>query len=213
MPTSPLHTAYRNPMRHIRADSAVRPYNRLPYLRLILALSFRASDRCHWRGNPQPRARRRGIPLPPSAREVARSAGRRDVDPPHPRCSSVGGDAHIAPYAAAAPRHQAKRDIPRPGAGYFCPRRQKYPKTPPKTTFLDFLTRLRPQLISLVLPRERCAVEISPKCCIASASLFAAAFALKCRAVQAWQEHFLNSGLWPPPTFAALRQRRDLIIA
>ena len=113
MPTSPLHTAYRNPMRHIRADSAVRPYNRLPYLRLILALSFRASDRCHWRGNPQPRARRRGIPLPPSAREVARSAGRRDVDPPHPRCSSVGGDAHIAPYAAAAPRHQAKRDIPR----------------------------------------------------------------------------------------------------
>ena len=37
----------------------------------------------------------------------ARSAGRRDVDPPHPRCSSVGGDAHIAPYAAAAPRHQA----------------------------------------------------------------------------------------------------------
>ena len=31
---------------------AVRPYNRLPYLRLILALSFRASDRRHWRGNP-----------------------------------------------------------------------------------------------------------------------------------------------------------------
>ena len=46
-----------------------------------------------------------------------------------------------------------------------------------------------------------------------SASLFAAAFALKCRAVQAWQEHFLNSGPWPPPTFAALRQRGDLIIA
>ena len=33
---------------------AVRPYNRLPYLRLILALSFRASDRRHWCGNPSP---------------------------------------------------------------------------------------------------------------------------------------------------------------
>ncbi len=96
---------------------------------------------------------------------------------------------------------------------FFKQRKKRGKETPPKTTFLDFLTRLRPQLISLVLPRERCAVEISPKCCIVSASLFAAAFALKCRAVQAWQEHFLNSGLWPPPTFAALRQRRDLIIA
>ena len=95
----------------------------------------------------------------------------------------------------------------------FQQRKKRGKETPPKTTFLDFLTRLRPQLISLVLPRERCAVEISPKCCIVSASLFAAAFALKCRAVQAWHEHFLNSGLWPPPTFAALRQRRDLIIA
>ena len=31
---------------------------------------------------------------PPSVKEVARSAGGKDVDPPHPRCSSVGGDAH-----------------------------------------------------------------------------------------------------------------------
>ena len=31
---------------------------------------------------------------PPSVKEVARSAGGIDVDPPHPRCSSVGGDAH-----------------------------------------------------------------------------------------------------------------------
>ena len=33
-----------------------RPYNRLPHLRLAFALSFRASDRCHWRGNPHPPA-------------------------------------------------------------------------------------------------------------------------------------------------------------
>ena len=39
---------------------------------------------------------------PPSVREVARSAGGRDVDPPHPRCSSVGGDALIAPHTAPA---------------------------------------------------------------------------------------------------------------
>jgi len=61
---------------------------------------------------------------------------------------------------------------------FFQQRKKRGKETPPKTTFLDFLTRLRPQLISLVLPRERCAVEISPKCCIVSASLFAAAFAL-----------------------------------
>ena len=146
------------------------------------------------------------------------------IAPPRPQarnskaslCEGGGAKRRRERYAAAAPQHQAKRDIPRPGAGYFCPRRQKYPKTPPKTTFLDFLTRLRPQLISLVFPRERCAVEISPKCCIVSAPLSAAAFALKCRVARlfgSWQEHFLNSGLWPPPTFAALRQRRDLIIA
>ena len=49
--------------------------------------------------SPRPQARNS---LPPSAREVARSAGGRDVDPPHPRCSSVGGDAHIAPHTAPA---------------------------------------------------------------------------------------------------------------
>ena len=47
----PLRTAYRNPMRHIRANRPVRPYIRLPYLRLIPALSFRGAKR---RGNPFP---------------------------------------------------------------------------------------------------------------------------------------------------------------
>ena len=46
----------------------------------------------HWRGNPFPAPA--GAASPPSAREAARSAGRRDVVRPHPRCSSVGGDAH-----------------------------------------------------------------------------------------------------------------------
>ena len=91
---------------------------------------------------------------------------------------------------------------------FFQQRKKRGKETPPKTTFLDFLTRLRPQLISLVLPRERCAVEISPKCCIVSASLFAAAFALKCRAVQAWQEYFPNGDPWPPPAPKSARPYR-----
>ena len=102
--------------------------------------------------SPRPQARNS---LPPSAREVARSAGGRDVDPPPPRCSSVGGDAHIAPHTAPAvsfrasdrrhwrgnpsPRPQARNtlaaDCPKghsapASAGYFCPRRQKCPKAP-----------------------------------------------------------------------------------
>ena len=62
--------------------------------------------------------------LPASAREVARSAGRRDVDPPHPRCSSVGGDAHIAPpFSHHIPGRQSRpplqpSTVPAP---YPCP--------------------------------------------------------------------------------------------
>ena len=37
-----------------RRRKAVRPYNRLPYPHFALVLSFRASDRRHWRGNPFP---------------------------------------------------------------------------------------------------------------------------------------------------------------
>ena len=42
-----------------------KPEGRLPHLRLAFALSFRASDRCHWRGNPHPPS------SPPSVREVS----------------------------------------------------------------------------------------------------------------------------------------------
>ena len=36
-------------------------------------------------------------------------------------------------------------------------------------------------------PRERCAAQISPKCCIVSASWSAAAFALKCRSTRSYR--------------------------
>ena len=67
----------------IRADRAVRPYNRLPYLRLILALSFRASDRCHWRGNPSPFL---CLQRPKAATYLCRSAAKARFDNrPNPR--------------------------------------------------------------------------------------------------------------------------------
>ena len=154
------------------------PTLRLPHLRLILALSFRASDRRHWRGNP--------FPAPTGAE--------------HPSPPSV-------------PERLSKGTFRAPARGTFAPGGKSTQKRRSNLRFENPLRAFTCFLSCQNKPRERCAVEISPKCCIVSASLFAAAFALKCRAVQAWQEHFLNSGLWPPPTFAALRQRRDLIIA
>ena len=59
-----------------RRREAVRPYNRLPYLRLILSLSFRASDRRHWRGNPSPpRPQARNSKASLVQREVGLSKG------------------------------------------------------------------------------------------------------------------------------------------
>ena len=77
------------PPKHTPTAPALCPYPVIP------------SQCSHWRGNPHP-APAGAESLPPSAREVTRSAGGRDVDPPHPRCSSVGGDAHIAPHTAPA---------------------------------------------------------------------------------------------------------------
>ena len=53
------------------------------------------------------------------------------IAPPRPQarnskaslCEGGGAKRRRERYAAAAPQHQAKRDIPRPGAGCFCPRR------------------------------------------------------------------------------------------
>ena len=54
-------------------------------------------------------------------------------------------------------------------------------------------------------------MEISPKYCIVSASLFAAAFALKCWAARlfgSWQEYFPNGDPWPPPAPKSARPYR-----
>ena len=58
------------------------PTLRLPHLRLILALSFRASDRRHWRGNPFPFLYQRR-PWPPPTFAAPRQ--RRDLIIANPR--------------------------------------------------------------------------------------------------------------------------------
>ena len=144
-----------------------------------------------------------GVPLPPSHD--------RTLDKP-----SVGGDAHIAPYATAAPWHHAKGTFRAPARGTFALGGKSTQKRRSNLRFENPLRAFSCCLSCLLFPREHCAVQISPKCCIVSAPLSAAAFALKCRTVRFFnsrQELFSKSGPWPPPTFAASRQRRDLIIA
>ena len=134
----PLHTAYRNPMRHIRADRAVRPYTRLPHPHFVLILSFRASVHTGV-----------GIRIPAPA----------------------GAESPKPPLCKGRCRPQGDGGIVIAGRG----------RAPPLRTFIETCTHggvwsrrptnyLRRQNIS-------------------------------------------NQRPWPPPTFAASRQRRDLIIA
>ena len=123
----------------------------------------------------------------------------------HPAIPSVGGDAHIAPprpqarkalaslcegggakrrrerYATAAPRHHAKGTFRAPARGTFAHGGKSTQKRRSNLRFENPLRAFARRLSCLSLPRERCAMQISPKCCIVSAPLPAAAFALKCR--------------------------------
>ena len=68
------------------------------------SLSFRASDRCHWRGNPFPApagAEHSCLPLRGRCQREALTEGETSHERT-PRCSSVGGDALIAPHTAPA---------------------------------------------------------------------------------------------------------------
>ena len=142
------------------------------------SLSFRASDRRHWRGNP--------FPAPVGAE--------------HPSPPSV-------------PERLSKGTFRAPARGTFALGGKSTQKRRSNLRFENPSRAFTYRLSRLFSPRERHAAQISSKCCIVSSSLFAAALALKCRAVQLWRKLFLNGGHRPPPTFAAKRQRRDLIIA
>ena len=86
---------------------AVRPYNRLPYLRLILALSFRASDRRHWRGNPFSFLCLR---RPKAATYLCRFAAKARFDNrPHPEGVSKEGGPQPSLFGRSRMRQNAER--------------------------------------------------------------------------------------------------------
>ena len=82
-----------------------------------------------------------------------------------------------------------------PARGTFAPGGKSTQKRRSNLRFENPLRAFTRRLSCLSLPRERHAVQIPPKCCIVSASLFAAAFALKCKAVQPWREYFQTAAL------------------
>ena len=173
--------------------------------------------------SPRPQARNS---LPPSAREVARSAGGRDVDPPHPRCSSVGGDAHIAPHTAPAVSFRASAHT---GVGIRTPRPQARNSLPPSarevsTRSVDggIVASGRGRAPPLHTPTESPCVIRAGRMWASAPTKSPAAYASYARADRALaplqpsigsKNTFQNSGQRPPPTFAAKRQRRDLRIA
>ena len=125
------------------------------------------------------RARRRGTPKPPSVREVARSAGGRDM-------------------LRQRRSIKLKGTFRAPARGTFAPGGKSTKKRRSNLRFENPLRAFTCRLSCSLFPRERCAVQTSPKCCIVSAPLFAAAFALKCRAVWffvSWQDRLSNGGL------------------
>ena len=181
------------------------------------------SQSADWRGNPSP--------SPPSARVVSRPL--------------------------AVTEGLSKGIFRAPARGTFALGGKSTQKRRSNLRFENPLRAFTQHLSRWCSPRERCAVEISPKCCIVTASLSAAAFAPKCRVARFYiwcvgagfyaversgtsalgvprppflhyvsggaeprpyepfrqQQFFQTSRQRPPPTFAALRQRRDLIIA
>ena len=119
---------------------------------------------------PRPRARRRGTPKPPLCKGRWRKA----------------------------PEGLSKGVFRAPARGTFALGGKSTQKRRSNLRFENPLRGFACCLSCSLLPRERCTSEISPKCCIVSASLFAVAFALKCRAVQPcylWQDCFYK---WRP---------------
>ena len=128
------------------------------------------AQRCHsepvrrlaWESvTPRPQARKTPASLCEGGVMAFGHDGGRDITRTHPRCSSVGGDALIAPHTAPAVSFRASdrchwRGNPFPSSMFSCLRRPLFfqqrkkrgKETPPKTAFLDFLARLHLFVIS-----------------------------------------------------------------
>ena len=104
----------------------------------------------------------------------------------------------IAPYATAAPWHQAKGAFRAPARGTFALGGKSTQKRRSNLRFENPLRAFTRHLSCLSLPRERCAMQISPKYCIVYASLSAAAFALKCKAAHFSTVHGKDIIKWRP---------------
>ena len=104
----------------------------------------------------------------------------------------------IAPYATAAPWHQAKGAFRAPARGTFALGGKSIQKCRSNLRFENPLRAFTRHLSCLSLPRERCAMQISPKYCIVYASLSAAAFALKCKAAHFSRVHGKDIIKWRP---------------
>ena len=122
-----------------------------------------------------------GAALPPSAREVSQRSRDGGRDMPRQRRGI-----------------KLKGTFRAPARGTFALGGKSTQKRRSNLRFENPLRAFTRCLSCLFSPRERCTAEISPKCCIVSAPLFAAAFALKCRAVHPrglWQDCFFK---WRP---------------
>ena len=85
---------------------------------------------------------------------------------------------------AALTEGLSKRIFRAPARGTFALGGKSTQKRRSNLRFENPLRAFTQHLSRWCSPRERCAVEISPKCCIVTAFFSAAAFALKCKAAQ-----------------------------
>ena len=159
--------------------------------------------------------RERGGSGHPPLRTVYRWSFRRGRCPHRPVCHGSAAASSLPCVKAAQRSHWVVRrsvaEVARsaggivkngsfraPARGTFAPGGKSTQKRRSNLRFENPLRAFTRCLSCLFSPRERCTAEISPKCCIVSAPLFAAAFALKCRAVHPrglWQDCFFK---WRP---------------
>ena len=139
----------------------------------------------HWRGNPYPAPA--GAESPASLCEAA-------------QCSHwvVRSEAKLRCQRAALTEGLSKGIFRAPARGTFALGGKSTQKRRSNLRFENPLRAFTRHLSCLSLPRERCAMQISPKYCIVYASLSAAAFALKCKTAHFSTVHGKDIIKWRP---------------